>query len=291
MTTPIPLWLKLAVLPFLAGAAFCVDYELQVRIAHFALANRGDPLGFLMVGTGKVCGPLLAAGLVAYPIARMFEKHWALACLALVLTISWFYIKTYWIDDGDPIGAAVMMTTPLLFALLVPALARGAYLWIQDSQLVLTQSRKDDTMGELVDPRALKLLLLPIFAIGLFLIHDFWQPTMHAIGFLPTTRTGDRIGLIGGVDGIAFDDKQNLYLAVHGQDRIVYLDKKAKATTVYTGAPLQQPSSLVFGATNASKHTLYISNFSILAVFGVKPGPPTPGLLKLTVPNEGLELP
>lgn len=196
MTTPIPLWLKLAVLPFLAGAAFCVDYELQVRIAHFALANRGDPLGILMVGTGKVCGPLLAAGLVAYPIARMFEKHWALACLALVLTISWFYIKTYWIDDGDPIGAAVMMTTPLLFALLVPALARGAYLWIQDSQLVLTQSRKDDTMGELVDPRALKLLLLPIFAIGLFLIHDFWQPTMHAIGFLPTTRTGDRIGLM-----------------------------------------------------------------------------------------------
>lgn len=101
----------------------------------------------------------------------------------------------------------------------------------------------------------------------------------------------ENLGTIGGVDGIAFDDKQNLYLAVHGQDRIVYLDKKAKATTVYTGAPLQQPSSLVFGATNASKHTLYISNFSILAVFGVKPGPPTPGLLKLTVPNEGLELP
>lgn len=101
----------------------------------------------------------------------------------------------------------------------------------------------------------------------------------------------ENIDMIGGVDGIAFDDKQNLFLAVHGQDRIVSLDKKAKATNVYTGAPLQQPSSLVFGATNASKKTLYISNFSILAVFGVKPGPPTPGLLKLTVQNEGLELP
>ena len=101
----------------------------------------------------------------------------------------------------------------------------------------------------------------------------------------------ENIGMIGGVDGLAFDDKENLYLAVHGQDRIVSLDKKAKATNVHTGAPLQQPSSLVFGATQASKHTLYISNFSILAVFGVKPGPPTPGLLKLTVPNEGLELP
>lgn len=101
----------------------------------------------------------------------------------------------------------------------------------------------------------------------------------------------ENIGTIGGVDGIAFDDKENLFLAVHGQDRIVSLDKKAKATIIHTGAPLQQPSSLVFGATNASKKTLYISNFSILAALGVKPGPPTPGLLKLTVQNEGLELP
>jgi len=101
----------------------------------------------------------------------------------------------------------------------------------------------------------------------------------------------ENLDVAGGVDGIAFDSKENLFLAVHGQDRIVSLDKKAKATTIHTGSPLQQPSSLVFGATNASKKTLYISNFSILAVFGVKPGPPTPGLLKLSVQNQGLELP
>jgi len=101
----------------------------------------------------------------------------------------------------------------------------------------------------------------------------------------------ENLDVAGGVDGIAFDSKENLFLTMHGQDRIVSLDKKAKATTIHTGSPLQQPSSLVFGATNASKKTLYISNFSILAVFGVKPGPPTPGLLKLSVQNQGLELP
>lgn len=99
------------------------------------------------------------------------------------------------------------------------------------------------------------------------------------------------IGLIGGVDGIAFDKQETLYLAVHGQDRIVTIDKHGHAKIVAEGAPLQQPSSLVFGQTNASKNTLYIANFSILALFGVKPGPPTPGVLTLPVKTKGLKLP
>jgi sugar lactone lactonase YvrE len=99
------------------------------------------------------------------------------------------------------------------------------------------------------------------------------------------------IGLIGGVDGIAFDNNETLFLAVHGQDRIVSIDKHRKAQIVAQGAPLQQPSSLVFGTTKAAQKTLYIANFSILAVFGVKPGPPTPGVLKLPVKTKGLPLP
>ena len=101
----------------------------------------------------------------------------------------------------------------------------------------------------------------------------------------------ENLGLIGGVDGLAFDDKENLYLAVHGQDRIVALDKKAKPKIVAEGGPLQQPSSLVFGTTKATRKTLFISNFSILAALGIKPGPPTPALLTLKVSHEGLELP
>ena len=100
----------------------------------------------------------------------------------------------------------------------------------------------------------------------------------------------ENIALIGGVDGIAFDTQENLLLAVHGQDRIVALDKHAKPTVLAAGAPLQQPSSLVFGATKAAKKTLYVANFSILAALGVKPGPPTPGLLTLAVDHEGLDL-
>lgn len=96
------------------------------------------------------------------------------------------------------------------------------------------------------------------------------------------------IDLIGGVDGIAFDKKETLYLAVHGQDRIVTIDKHGDAEIVAEGGPLQQPSSLVFSAT---KKTLYIANFAILAAFGVKPGPPTPGVLTLPVKQKGLSLP
>ena len=103
----------------------------------------------------------------------------------------------------------------------------------------------------------------------------------------------ENIDLIGGVDGIAFDKQGTLFLAVHGQDRIVALDQKGKkvvATVVAEGGKLQQPSSLVFGVTKQSKKTLYIANFAILAALGVKPGPPTPGVLKLAVKHEGLRL-
>ena len=84
---------------------------------------------------------------------------------------------------------------------------------------------------------------------------------------------------------------RGLYLAVHGQDRIVTIDKKGKAKVVAQGGPLQQPSSLVFGATKKSEKTLYIANFSILAALGVKPGPPTPAVLTLPVKQKGLSLP
>lgn len=94
----------------------------------------------------------------------------------------------------------------------------------------------------------------------------------------------ENITTIGGADGLAFDALGRLYVAVHGQDRIVRIDRfPRKAVTVASGAPLQQPSALVFGRTFAARHTLYISNFSILAALGAKPGPPTPALLKLPV--------
>ncbi|HEY0138822.1 MAG TPA: SMP-30/gluconolactonase/LRE family protein [Nannocystis sp.] len=101
----------------------------------------------------------------------------------------------------------------------------------------------------------------------------------------------ENVDLIGGVDGIAFDKQGTLYLAVHGQERIVAIDKKGKATIVAEGGELNQPSSLVFGATKNDKNTLYISNFSILSATGFRPGPPTPGLLTLDVKHGGQSLP
>lgn len=99
----------------------------------------------------------------------------------------------------------------------------------------------------------------------------------------------ENIDLIGGADGLAFDALGRLYVAVHGQDRIVRVDRfPRKGVVVASGAPLQQPSALVFGETLLSRHTLYISNFSILAALGAKPGPPKPALLKLPVLIGGL---
>ena len=123
----------------------------------------------------------------------------------------------------------------------------------------------------------------------LYRAHSVKSLERNILGFVGISPVNET--LIGGVDGIAFDNKETLYLAVHGQDRIVTIDKKGKAKVVAQGGPLQQPSSLVFGATKKSEKTLYIANFSILAALGVKPGPPTPAVLTLPVKQKGLSLP
>ena len=89
----------------------------------------------------------------------------------------------------------------------------------------------------------------------------------------------DKMGL---PDGIVFDDADNLYVAVVGNDRIVKISPQAALTTLGEGFPLQNPSDLRFGA-GADADTLYVANFAIFRMMGLAPGTPSPGILKLTV--------
>ncbi len=93
-----------------------------------------------------------------------------------------------------------------------------------------------------------------------------------------------------GVDGIAFDKQGTLYAAINGQDSIAAVDDHGHVSTVVTGAPLDAPSSLVFGNHGNDKKTLYVSNFAVLRAFGVKPGAPMPSLAALPVKFGGLPL-
>lgn len=100
----------------------------------------------------------------------------------------------------------------------------------------------------------------------------------------------DDFDSLAGADGIAFDDKGTLFVAVNGQDSLVAIDKHRHVETIAQGGLLDAPSSLVFGATQQSKKTLYIASFAITRAFGIFPGPPKPALLKLPVQHKGLPL-
>lgn len=97
--------------------------------------------------------------------------------------------------------------------------------------------------------------------------------------------------LLVGSDGIAFDHKGTLYVAVNGQDRLAAVSPEGDVTSLAVGAPLDGPSSLVFGTHGNDKKTLYVANFAINRALGTQPGAPHPGIAKVRVPAGGLPLP
>jgi sugar lactone lactonase YvrE len=97
-------------------------------------------------------------------------------------------------------------------------------------------------------------------------------------------------GLLVGTDGIAFDVLGNLYAAVNATDRIAIVSPFGTVSVLVEGAPLDAPSSLVFGARCSDRHTLYVTNFAIMRVNGLKPGTPQPSLASLPVLLPGLDL-
>jgi sugar lactone lactonase YvrE len=97
--------------------------------------------------------------------------------------------------------------------------------------------------------------------------------------------------LLVGSDGIAFDNADDLYVAVNFNDRLVVLDHQARISVLAEGPPLDGVSSLVFGTRPHDQRTLYITSSAFARAFGIQPGTPHPALLKADVQNKGLPLP
>jgi sugar lactone lactonase YvrE len=101
----------------------------------------------------------------------------------------------------------------------------------------------------------------------------------------------DDFATLAGADGIAFDQKGNLFVADNGQDRLAVVEPDGDVEVVAQGGLLDAPSSVVFGQTSKTKKNLYISSFAINRALGTQAGAPKPSLLVLPVKNKGLDLP
>jgi sugar lactone lactonase YvrE len=88
-----------------------------------------------------------------------------------------------------------------------------------------------------------------------------------------------------GADGCTFDDDDNLYVAVNGQDSIARVSEEGSVAIVAQGGLLQNPAEVRFGV-GKNDETLYITNFALFRFLGLTPGPPRPALLSLAVDDD-----
>lgn len=93
-----------------------------------------------------------------------------------------------------------------------------------------------------------------------------------------------------GSDGIALDDRGTLYVAVNALDRIATVGRGGEISVFAEGAPLDSPSSLVFGTRRFDRHTLYLTSFALFRANGFLPGAPHPALQSVPVPFGGVDL-
>lgn len=190
---PLPRWFQLAMVLFLAAAAFCVDFEVQSRIARNAHAEGFDDASMQLVLWGQLVGPLLGACLVAYPLARLYGKDWKLACVGVLLPIA-LYNGYSFFDADDPFGTFLMLSHPLGFAIALSAAVALAQFAMRGSRLVVVPD--DGAAASGTAPLALKIALLPILVIAMFIIRALLDPLVVDIATLPTTKTGDRASMM-----------------------------------------------------------------------------------------------
>jgi sugar lactone lactonase YvrE len=96
---------------------------------------------------------------------------------------------------------------------------------------------------------------------------------------------------LSGCDGMAFDDEDNLFVAINAQDTLVAVDPRGSIETLATGGLLDGPSSFVFGATPFDRHTVYVTSSAFLRAFGFQAGTPEAAILEAHVRHGGLNLP
>jgi sugar lactone lactonase YvrE len=97
--------------------------------------------------------------------------------------------------------------------------------------------------------------------------------------------------LLRGADGIAFDRAGVLFVAVNASDGLVTVGRRGEVRLVATGAPLDSPSSVAFGAMHSDRHVLYVMSSAFSRSLGLRDGTPQPALLTTPVRVPGSMLP
>lgn len=99
----------------------------------------------------------------------------------------------------------------------------------------------------------------------------------------PELFVGPTCGLLWGADGPAFDNADNLYVAVNILNKIVRIDPDGNITTI-ADSGLFFPSAIAFGTGFALRKQIFITNFALF-------GGGTPGIVTLDVGVPGRPLP
>jgi sugar lactone lactonase YvrE len=88
-----------------------------------------------------------------------------------------------------------------------------------------------------------------------------------------------------GADGVAMDNRDNLYVAANSKGQIDRVDPHGNIEVLAAGPPLNFPSDVAFGTRHGDRKQLFISNF---AAFTTSAG--APGVLKMNVGIPGRPL-
>jgi hypothetical protein len=188
MKTVAPRWLAVSLLPVLAAAMYMVNTEvdyLPVRLAH---ARHYDGLSSAAVLLGMFLGPVVTALLFAYPLGRVYARHAALAALAIIAPTVAYGMDGRFDDlvDNFPLVitfASLVMWMPIVATLAARAMAR--------SRLAVAS---EPLPG--IAPIALKGWLLPLLAIGFYILRDLVQPVAWDLAVMPVDHTVERASLL-----------------------------------------------------------------------------------------------
>lgn len=253
--------------------------QLPIPAGNFATGVKFGPNGKLYVGAAGFDPSQAAAGL--YKISAP-----GTVSLVTALDVTGFPNDLAFDDDGN-----TFVTDPFLGRVYKVNTAGQASVWLQDSRL----------LGDPGNPA------IPIHAFGVDGIafdknHRNLYLSNLDTGAIYRTTLGNNCSpgaltlwasspLLRGQDGIAFDKKGSLYVAVNAQDAIAKVEPNGSVSIVAQGEPLDSPSSLVFGQHGNDKKNLYIASFAIARALGLKPGVPAPSLSKIPVQHGGQDIP